>query len=71
MVIKNYLEKKGLSQEQFAQKFVPHVSQGLIWQWISGKTRVTAERAIEIERVTKGGITRAQLRPDLFGARAA
>lgn len=31
------------------------------------KRGVPAERAVEIERVTKGAVTRQELRPDLFG----
>lgn len=47
------------------------VSQGLVWQWLNGKTRVTAERAIKIEQITAGAMTRAELRPDVFGQVAA
>lgn len=43
------------------------VSQGLVWQWLNGKQRVTAERAIEIEEKTGGAVTKHELRPDLFG----
>lgn len=43
------------------------VSQGAVWQWINGKQRITAERAIEIEEKTGGAVTRSELRPDIFG----
>lgn len=43
------------------------VSQGLVWQWLNGETKVTAERAIDIEGKTAGAITRHDLRPDIFG----
>lgn len=33
--------------------------------------RPPAERCIEIERLTKGAVTRYQLRPDVFGEAAA
>jgi len=70
MKISAYLEKHKLSQEQFAKLL--GVSQGLVWQWLEGKTRITAERAKEIEGKTRGEITRHDLRPDLFDrARAA
>jgi len=39
------------------------VSQGLIPQWIHGITRITAERAIQIERTTGGKLSRYDL-PD-------
>ena len=69
MDITAYLKAKELSQEAFAKQI--GVSQGLVWQWISGKTRITAERAIEIEEKTDGAIRREQLRPDVFEVRAA
>lgn len=43
------------------------VSQGLVWQWINGKTRITPERAKDIEAKTDGVITRHDLRPDIYG----
>lgn len=70
--IQTYLDKHGLSQEEFAKKFKPAVTQGLIWQWSvwlknpKKGTRITAERAIEIEAKTDGEITRHDLRPDLY-----
>lgn len=67
MDIPAYLKKHELSQEQFATFL--GVSQGLVWQWIAGKTRITAERAKEIERKTGGEITRHDLRPDIFERR--
>lgn len=75
-VIERHLEKHGLSQEEFAKKFKPAVSQGLIWQWIEWLknpkkgTRITAERAKEIEEITGGEIKRWELRPDVFEAAA-
>lgn len=64
MKLSTYLEKQGLSQEAFAKSI--GVSQGLVWQWLDGRTRITAERAIEIEKKTGGAITRRDLRPDLY-----
>lgn len=70
MDIRTYREEQGLSQAEFAARFSPPlapVSQGLVWQWESGRQRVTAERAIEIETATNGAVTRHDLRPDIFG----
>ena len=64
MCIPEYLKKKKLSQQEFATLI--GVSQGLVWQWINGKTRITAERAKEIEVKTKGDIKRHDLRSDVF-----
>ena len=69
MNIKAYLKKHEMSQADFAKKMA--VTQGLVWQWLNGHTKVTAERAVEIERCTAGEITRHDLRPDLFPRAAA
>ena len=52
------------SQRLLAQKLGVHYS--LVSQWLSGVTRITAERAAQIECVTSGAITREELRPDIF-----
>lgn len=57
-----YVKKHG--QSEFARQL--GVSQGLVWQWVNGRTRITAERAVQIEGVTAGEITRHDLRPDLY-----
>jgi DNA-binding transcriptional regulator YdaS (Cro superfamily) len=46
-----------------------NLRQPSVWKWVHG--RVPAERAVEIERATGGKISRAALRPDLFGDAAA
>jgi DNA-binding transcriptional regulator YdaS (Cro superfamily) len=68
--IEAYLDRNNLTQEQFAKQI--GVSQGLVWQWIERwhnpkkGTRITAERAKEIEEKTRGEITRSDLRPDIY-----
>lgn len=52
------------SQVALARKL--KISPQAVGQWVSGITRITAERAIQIERATGGAVTRAELRPDLF-----
>lgn len=69
MDICTYLQKNEISQERFGKTL--GVTQGAVWQWLKGETRITAERAIQIEKVTGGAITRHDLRPDVFGKRAA
>ena len=70
--IEKYLEKHSLTQEEFGKKVGDGVSQGMVWQWSEWLknpkkgTRITAERAMEIEAATNGEIKRAELRPDLF-----
>ena len=67
--IATYLKRTGLSQRQFAELL--NCSQSLVSQWITGETRMTAERALEIERVTSGKIKRQQLLPELYRGMAA
>lgn len=43
-----------------------NVSQSVVSQWLRGETRITAERAIQIEKATNGKVSREELRPDLF-----
>lgn len=66
MEIKDYLQDNGITQAGFAEQL--GVTQGLVNQWIRGKTRVTPERALQIERATAGGLRRERLRPDIFCA---
>lgn len=68
MDIRAYLDKHRLSQEQFGKLLGK--SQGLVWQWLNGRTQITAEMANTIEERTKGAIKRHELRPDLFAKRA-
>jgi DNA-binding transcriptional regulator YdaS (Cro superfamily) len=56
---------KTTTQAEFANLL--GVTQGCVWQWLNSVIKVTAERAIQIEKATKGKVTRAELRPDLFG----
>lgn len=68
MNIADYLAEQGLTQTRFAELCsTPEqkVTQGLVWQWMNGLTRVTPHMAVHIEkRVTKGKVTRRDLRPD-------
>jgi DNA-binding transcriptional regulator YdaS (Cro superfamily) len=67
MNISDYLQQKGLSQAAFGARL--GVTQGLVWQWISGHRRVTAERAVQIHQETRGKVSKHELRPDVFGQR--
>lgn len=69
MTLQTYLKKHGISQDAFAKSL--DVSKGLVWQWLNGRTEITAEKAVDIERVTRGEVKRQQLRPDLFRGMAA
>lgn len=64
MDIPQYLEKSGIHQAEFARRL--GVSPGLVWQWLNGETKITAERAVQIEEATGGDVTCEDVRPDLF-----
>ena len=66
MDIRAYLEKHKLSQKEFGDRI--GVSQGLVWQWLEGKTRVDPKHFNNIEEKTEGEVTRRDCRPDIFGA---
>lgn len=42
------------------------VKQAHVWKWLRSG-RVSAERALEIERATNGAVSKYDLRPDIFG----
>jgi DNA-binding transcriptional regulator YdaS (Cro superfamily) len=42
------------------------VDPSLVTHWLKGRKRITAERAVQIERATGGLVTREELRPDIF-----
>lgn len=54
------------SQAEFARQL--GVSQQVVWQWVNGRRPVPAHYCIRIEDVTRGAVSRYQLRPDVFGA---
>jgi hypothetical protein len=72
MDIKTYLRNNRLTYAEFGARIgAPGgVSGGMVGHWIAGRHRITAERAIQIEAATDGAVTRAELRPDLFGGPA-
>lgn len=43
------------------------VSENAVSKWVSGRMRITAERAVQIEQATDGQVTRYEIRPDVFG----
>lgn len=55
MKIVNYLKKYSIPQETFAVSI--EVSQGMVSHIINGKTNITLELAMKIERATGGEVT--------------
>lgn len=54
------------SQTEFAK--IVGVKQPSVFSWMSGKTKPSAKNAIQIEKATNGALTRAEIRPDIFGS---
>lgn len=48
-----------------------NVAPPVVWQWLKGLRPVPAHHCIPIEDATGGKVTRYDLRPDVFGAKAA
>lgn len=63
MNLRQYIKKHDLTQEQCGRRL--GVSQAMVSQWLKGDP-ITADRAVAIEKKTKGEILREDLRPDLF-----
>jgi DNA-binding transcriptional regulator YdaS (Cro superfamily) len=62
MKLSDYLTRHELSQEAFAKSI--GVSQGMVYQWIAGRTPVAVQKAVLIERATGGLVSRKDLHPD-------
>lgn len=67
MNLKTYLKRKRLTQAAFAKEV--GVTQGAVWQWITDKQQISAEKAILVERATGGMVPRHEMRPDLWPTR--
>lgn len=70
MDILTYRKEKGLSQAAFAALLTEMgtpATQGLVSQWENGTTAIRAERAVQIEQVTGGAVSRYDLLPLVFG----
>lgn len=63
-LLKAYLKRSGMTQQQLAQRI--GVSQSYVWQWLAGRRRVAPERAAQLEQSTAGALTRRDFYPDLF-----
>jgi DNA-binding transcriptional regulator YdaS (Cro superfamily) len=63
-LLRSWRKKKNLSAKQLAD--VLQISEVSVRSLENGWRNVTAERAKQIERVSKGAIKREQLRPDIF-----
>lgn len=61
MDLSNYLTSKKITQASFAVRL--GVSQGLIYQWLTGRRPVAVDKCVAIERATDGEVGRRDLRP--------
>lgn len=64
-VLRAYRERQKLDPAEFAKQL--GIPEPTLRSLENGWRPITAERAKELEQKTSGGLTREQLRPDLFG----
>lgn len=64
MQLSKYLSVTETTQSEFARSI--GVTQGMVWQWLNGRRRVSAEQVLTIEKATDGKVSRHDLRPDLY-----
>lgn len=57
MRLDSFLKENKLSQREFGQRLVPAVTQGLMSQWIKGKTRITLDYALQISDLSGGRVS--------------
>jgi DNA-binding transcriptional regulator YdaS (Cro superfamily) len=62
--IQAYLERHGLTQEGFAKRI--GVGQSMVSQWVTHRRPISPEAAMKIEQKTKGELSKADLRSDLW-----
>jgi hypothetical protein len=70
MTLKDYLRQCTSEQRQTLWRGDPN-RRKYIYAVSNGDRRPGPETAMEIERLTGGKVTRAELRPDLWGEQAA
>ncbi|UEP42724.1 transcriptional regulator [Burkholderia sp. B21-005] len=62
MDLSTYLSSRKITQAAFAQQL--GVSQGLIYQWLTGRRPIAIDKCVVIERITAGEVSRRELRPN-------
>lgn len=70
MNLSTYRKDTGISQARLAEMLTAAgfpATQSLVSQWEQGAVVIPAERCAQVEQVTGGKVTRADLRPDVFG----
>lgn len=72
MNLTEYREQHEMTQAEFAEAMTQAgypTTQALVSHWERGKVTIPAKRAIQIEEVTDGAVSRVTLRPDLWAIR--
>lgn len=57
MDLEDFLKECGWTQADLAARYEPPISQGLVSQWMRGRTRMTLDYALQTERITAGRVT--------------
>ncbi|MDY6798533.1 MAG: YdaS family helix-turn-helix protein [Pseudomonadota bacterium] len=58
------MTRNKVTQRQLADHL--NVTQGLIYQWLSGHRKVSAEKALAVSEATDWQVTPHELRPDIY-----
>lgn len=62
--LRSYMTRNVVTQRQLAADI--GVTQGLIYQWLSGHRKVAAEKVLSVSKATGWQVTPHELRPDIY-----
>ncbi|NWN92270.1 helix-turn-helix domain-containing protein [Marinobacter adhaerens] len=62
--LRAYMARNRVTQRQLADHL--KVTQGLIYQWLSGHRKVSAEKTLSVCEATDWQVTPHELRPDIY-----
>jgi DNA-binding transcriptional regulator YdaS (Cro superfamily) len=62
--LRAYMTRNKVTQRQLAEQL--KVTQGLIYQWLSGHRQVSAEKVLAVCEATDWQVTPHELRPDIY-----
>ena len=57
MDLEEFLKTRSWTQADLAARYDPPISQGLVSQWMRGRTRMTLEYALQTEAITEGMVS--------------
>lgn len=61
MHLRRWLKESKTTQKKLGSLLTPPCEQALVWQWLTGMTRIDLSRALQIVTLTKGKVTAEEL----------